>query len=84
MEILCLDEYLITDFEVQCWSSLGICRSLVTLLGMGHLLMEELMKGIKIHRVFMCASGCEISFRMYIWKCWGGSPYWQRTVIHQL
>ena len=43
VEVLSLDEYLVTNLEVRCQSPSGIHGSLVSLLGMGHLLMEELM-----------------------------------------
>ena len=66
MEVLSLDEYLVTNLVVRCQSLLGICGSLVSesLLGMGHLLTEEFMEGVKVDGVFMSLSRGEIVFWM--------------------
>ena len=63
-EVLSLDKYLVTDFEVGCQSLTGICGSLVSLLGVGHLLMEEFMEGVEVYGVLTSLSGGEIMFQM--------------------
>ena len=63
-EILCFDKGLVTDFEVQCWSSSSVHRSLVSQLYSSHLLMEELIEGIKIDRVFLSLFRSKVSFWM--------------------
>ena len=61
-EILCFDKGLVTDFEVQYQSSSSVCRSLVSQLCSSHLLMEELVEGVKIDRVFLSSFGGKVSF----------------------
>ena len=49
VEVLSFDESLVTNFEVRCWSSSSVRRSLVLQLCSNHLLMEELVEGVKIN-----------------------------------
>ena len=62
MEVLSLDKYLVTNFEVWCQSLSGIHRSLVSLLGVGHLLMEEFMKRVEVNRVLTSLSRGKVTF----------------------
>ena len=62
MEVLSFDKSLVINFEVWCWSSSSVCRSLVSQLCNSHLLMEELMEGIKINGVFSSSFGGKVSF----------------------
>ena len=62
VEVLGFDESLITDFEVQCWSSSSIRGSLILQLHSSHLLMEELVEGVKIDRVFLSLFRGKVSF----------------------
>ena len=64
MEVLSLDECLVTNFEVRCWSPLGIHRSLVSLLAMDHLPTEEFMQGVEVNGVLMSSSRGQVAFRM--------------------
>ena len=61
-EVLDFDESLVTDFEVWCWSSSSVCRSVVSQLCSSHLLMEELVEGVKIDRVFLSLFRGKVSF----------------------
>ena len=61
-EVLSFDKSLVTNFEVWSQSSSSICRSLVSQLCSSHLLMEELVEGVKIDRVFSSSFGCKVSF----------------------
>ena len=61
-EVLSFDKSLVTNFEVQCWSSSSIHRSLVLQLCSCHLLMEELVEGVKINRVFLSLFGGKVLF----------------------
>ena len=51
-EVLSFDESLVINFEVQYWSSSSVCGSLISQLCCSHLLMEELVEGVKINGVF--------------------------------
>ena len=62
VEVLSFDESLVTDFEVQYRSSSSIRGSLVLQLYSNHLLMEELVEGVKIDRVFLSSFGGKVSF----------------------
>ena len=62
MEVLNFDKSLVTDFEVQCQSSSSVYRSLVSQLCSSHLLMEELMEGVKIDGVFLSSFGGKVLF----------------------
>ena len=53
MEVLSFDESLVTDFEVWCWSSSSVHRSLISQLRSSHLLTKELVEGVKIDGVFL-------------------------------
>ena len=64
-EVLGFDESLVTNFEVWCWSSSSVCRSLVSQLHSSHLLMEELVEGVKINGVFLSSFGGKVSFWVY-------------------
>ena len=61
-EVLDFDKSLVTDFEVQCQSSSSVRRSLVSQLHSSHLLMEELVEGVKIDRVFLSSFKGKVSF----------------------
>ena len=52
VEVLSFDKSLVTNFEVRCWSSSSVHGSLISQLCSGHLLMEELVEGVKINGVF--------------------------------
>ena len=62
VEVLSFDKSLVTDFEVQCQSSSSVRRSLVSQLHSSHLLMEELVEGVKIDRVFLSSFKGKVSF----------------------
>ena len=63
-KVLSFDENLIDDFEVRRQRSFGVSRSLITFLGMGHLLTEELMEGVEVNGVLSSLSGGKVSFQM--------------------
>ena len=52
VEVFSFDESLVTNFEIQCWSSSSVHRSLVSQLCSSHFLIEELVEGVKIDGVF--------------------------------
>ena len=62
VEVLSFDESLVTDFEVRCRSLSSVRGSLVSQLRSSHLLMEELVEGIKIDRVFWSLFGGKVLF----------------------
>ena len=62
VEVLGFDESLVTNFEVQCWSSSSICRSLILHLCSSHLLTEELVEGVKIDGVLSTLFEGKVSF----------------------
>ena len=64
MEVLSFDESLVTDFEVWCWSLSSIHGSLVSQLRSSHLLMEELVEGVKINGVFLSLFRDKVLFWM--------------------
>ena len=61
-EVLGFDKSLVTDFEVWCWSLSSIHGSLVLQLHSSHLLIEELVEGFKIDRIFMSSFGGKVLF----------------------
>ena len=61
-EVLSFDKSLVTDFEVWCQSLSSIRRSLVSQLCSSHLLMEELVEGVKIDGVFSSSFEGKVSF----------------------
>ena len=63
--IFCFDEYTVTDFEVQCWSSSSISRSLVLLLRVCHFFSEELVEGVEVNGILSSLFGGKVSFWMY-------------------
>ena len=63
-EVLGFDESLVTDFAIWCWSSSSVYESLVLQLCSSHLLMEKLVEGVKINRVFTSSFGGKVSFWM--------------------
>ena len=62
VEVRSFDKSLVINFEVQCQSSSSICGSLVSQLCSSHLLMEELVEGVKIDGVFSSSFGGKVSF----------------------
>ena len=64
VEVLSFDESLVTDFEVRCWNSSSVCGSLVLQLRSSHLLMGELVEGVKIDGVFSSLFGGKVLFRV--------------------
>ena len=62
VEALSFDESLVTDVEVQCWSSSSVRRSLISQLHSSHLFTEELVEGVKINGVFSSSFGGKVSF----------------------
>ena len=62
MEVLSFDKSLVINFEVWCWSSSSVRGSLVLQLHSSHLLMEELVEGVKIDGVFSSSFGGKVSF----------------------
>ena len=62
IEVLSFDKSLVTDCEVQCQSSSSVCGSLVLQLCSSHLLMEELVEGVKINRVFLSSFRGKVLF----------------------
>ena len=61
-EVLGFDESLVTDFEVWCQSSSSVHGSLISQLCSSHLLMEELVEGVKIDGVFLSSFRGKVSF----------------------
>jgi hypothetical protein len=49
---LCLDEYLISDFEVRSWKPICIGRTFITFLRGGNLGLEDGMEFVKIYGEF--------------------------------
>ena len=62
MEVLSFDESLVTDFEVWCWSSSSVHRSLISQLRSSHPLTKELVEGVKIYGVFLSLFRGKVSF----------------------
>ena len=61
-EVPGFDNSLVTNFEVQCWSSSSIRGSLILQLHSSHLLTEELVEGVKIDGVFASSFRGKVSF----------------------
>ena len=61
-EVLSFDESLVTNFKVQCQSSSSVRGSFVLQLHSSHLLMEELVEGVKVDGVFSSSFGGKVSF----------------------
>ena len=63
-EMFGFDEYLIADFEIQCWRSVFIGGDLVSFLGIGDHQLELLVKLIEVHYKVANTGGDEVSFRV--------------------
>src|SRR6266581_3656856 len=64
MEVLGLNKDRTADLGSGCREPSGICRALVMFLHVVHLFMEELVEGVEIDGVLLCAYRSQVSLWM--------------------
>jgi hypothetical protein len=65
LDELSFNESLVTNLEVQRWSTISIGRGLITNLCFRDRFLELLVEFVQVHSKLLCTRGCNVAFGVY-------------------